>query len=339
VISIKQHIDWSQAELIRSLAGAWRSLLETAGDCCAEVYPQAGEAAKTNLAALAQALDGNPAGEHIAAIREQAEACLRQWSKTTSGYYRQKAAEVKELLLVVAATAETVGEHDRRYSRQIEGLSQRLRQSASLDDISKLKATVLESVTEMKTTVEQMARESEATVARLKAELSSYEKRLLETEQLASVDSLTGLANRRKIEAELEVRVTRGGEFCVLLLDINGFKKVNDEYGHAAGDELLRQFACELRQAVRGTDLAGRWGGDEFVVLFDCDLASGHKCMERIEQWAFGDYTLHCGPKPVKVAVTAAMGLAPWQRGLTAKQVLDRADAAMYARKQETRKR
>jgi diguanylate cyclase (GGDEF)-like protein len=60
--------------------------------------------------------------------------------------------------------------------------------------------------------------------------------------------------------------------FCVVMLDLNQFKQVNDIHGHGAGDSLLTQFAGELRTNIRASDIAGRWGGDEFILLLDCDL-------------------------------------------------------------------
>jgi diguanylate cyclase (GGDEF)-like protein len=152
---------------------------------------------------------------------------------------------------------------------------------------------------------------------------------------VASQDELTGLANRRVMEYELESRIRRGGPFSMLCIDLNGFKQVNDGMGHLAGDDLLKQFGEELRAAVRGSDIVGRWGGDEFMVLADGEAHELENRVARIEQWVNGDYSVATQSGAQKIAVTCAIGCATWEKGDTPTSIFKRADAAMYARKAE----
>ena len=107
---------------------------------------------------------------------------------------------------------------------------------------------------------------------------------------LARTDPLTGLANGRSFREQLEARLLRrSGSLCLAYIDIDNFKRLNDVYGHAAGDETLRRVAGIIRSAtrvddsVRSPDLAARIGGDEFVLLFDeVDARQGQKIAERI---------------------------------------------------------
>ena len=98
--------------------------------------------------------------------------------------------------------------------------------------------------------------------------LGSQQRRLLER---ATVDPLTRLPNRSELEtrgaAMVELAQRTGDGACVMVVDLDGFKRINDTHGHAAGDEVLRVVGMRLRHAVRGYDLVARWGGDEFVVL------------------------------------------------------------------------
>ena len=121
------------------------------------------------------------------------------------------------------------------------------------------------------------------------------------------------------------------------MLDLNGFKQVNDTYGHQAGDDLLKQFSTELRSASRATDVVGRWGGDEFIVVLDGNLTEAQSHVERMQKWVFGSYTLHWG-RGAKVEMNAALGLVEWQAGESIKEVLARADALMYKQKAEVHK-
>jgi len=136
----------------------------------------------------------------------------------------------------------------------------------------------------------------------------------------------------------LQRRIDAQKAFCVVMLDLNGFKQVNDTYGHQAGDDLLKQFSAELRSASRATDVVGRWGGDEFIVVLDGGLMEARSHVERMQKWVFGSYTLQTGPEGPKVESTAALGLVEWQPGEGIKEVLARADALMYKQKQEMHK-
>ena len=118
-------------------------------------------------------------------------------------------------------------------------------------------------------------------------------------------------------------------------LDLNPFKQVNDKYGHKPGDELLKQFATELRLNMRPGDSAGRWSGDEFVMVMECDLAGATVVIDRMRKWVFGQYTL-CGGQDgqkLRVRVDAAIGIAEWKLGETAMDTTARADEAMYVQK------
>ena len=118
-----------------------------------------------------------------------------------------------------------------------------------------------------------MTAEGKAAIDKLRVEVSSYQARLEEAEEIASRDALTGLRSRLWVECQIESRIAAGGPLCVAIVDINGFKQVNDEHGHLVGDELLKQFAAEIKFACRSTDVIGRWGGDEFIILLDCGMA------------------------------------------------------------------
>jgi diguanylate cyclase (GGDEF)-like protein/PAS domain S-box-containing protein len=154
---------------------------------------------------------------------------------------------------------------------------------------------------------------------------------------LAFHDRLTGLANRMKLEDDLReamVSADRHGDLVgVVYLDLDDFKPVNDDLGHAAGDFVLREVATRMRSCVRERDTVARLGGDEFLVLVTRagdrkDLAIvARKLEERIEQ-----------PITVEghhdVRVTASTGLATYEHGESAEDLMNRADHAMYHAKQ-----
>jgi diguanylate cyclase (GGDEF)-like protein len=177
--------------------------------------------------------------------------------------------------------------------------------------------------------IDHLALDSKQLVSKLQSEVTVYQTRLAEAERHASLDLLTGLENRRGIERKLEDRMKLGKPFCVVFFDLNGFKQINDRHGHIAGDELLKNFAAELRGRFRPVDSAGRWGGDEFIVLFDGPEDQAQIAVRKAAEWLFGEYRL----KSVKVMLTAAIGVAEWNRKETAPDLLKRADGNMYLQK------
>ncbi|MBP6902712.1 MAG: GGDEF domain-containing protein [Burkholderiaceae bacterium] len=155
----------------------------------------------------------------------------------------------------------------------------------------------------------------------------------------AHTDALTGLGNRRGLQRQLGERVARSTPdrpLAAYLLDLDGFKAVNDQHGHDAGDELLLQFALRLRAAVRSSDLVARLGGDEFVVVAG-DLAGpaqARQLGEQLLQVCRPAFVLRRGALPVSVnvGVTVGLALAPLDTRDPA-ELLRLADRALYAGK------
>lgn len=171
------------------------------------------------------------------------------------------------------------------------------------------------------------------------------ERKKLETDlrEQASTDALTGLPNRRyflhRLEDELErVRRRTTIEACVLMLDLDHFKRINDQYGHAAGDSLLRHFANLLRHELRATDTAGRMGGEEFaVILPGSSLQAAQGFAQRICD-KLVQHPMSFGRN--EVSVTVSIGIASISDDdLSADAVLFRADGALYQAKDQGRNR
>jgi diguanylate cyclase (GGDEF)-like protein len=161
-------------------------------------------------------------------------------------------------------------------------------------------------------------------------------------ERQAMVDSLTGLANRRSLEESLRSELARATRFgdsvCVVLADLDDFKQVNDRYGHAAGDEVLKAFAGALRKTVRESDVAGRWGGEEFaLVLPGTDAAGGARLAERARV-AIEARRVKM-PNGDECSVTASFGVASFPESHELGEILAAADSALYAAKGEGKNR
>jgi diguanylate cyclase (GGDEF)-like protein len=264
---------------------------------------------------------------------------LQDWGQRTAGHYRRKTEEVRELLIVMARTAESVGARDARCSGQMNDVTARLQRIATLEDLTEIRSSIKASAVELKTSIDRMATEGKALVEQLQAQVSTYQVKLEEAEEVASRDALSGLRSRLFVENQLERRIAANVPLSVAIVDIDGFKKVNDDHGHLVGDELLKQFATELQSACRSKDVIGRWGGDEFIILLDCGSSEASAQIDRLRNWICGSYTLQGRSGPCKLRVDASIGFADHRSGESIKGVLSRADAAMYRDKAESRAR
>lgn len=178
-----------------------------------------------------------------------------------------------------------------------------------------------------------------AEVERLKRELEAARARIAELEQHADVDPLLDILNRRGFERELKrslAYVKRYGTPAALLyVDLDGFKAINDQHGHAAGDALLKAVAGELAAHVRASDVVARLGGDEFGVLMW--NAGKPQAMMRAR-----DLEMRIDELPVthglaQLSVGASVGVTLLSGDIDVAALIDAADKTMYARKKERR--
>jgi diguanylate cyclase (GGDEF)-like protein len=184
-------------------------------------------------------------------------------------------------------------------------------------------------------------------IKRLQEEIEERERELMEANErlrhMSQTDALTGLENRRHIESRLEEMFEHAKRlaepFSCVMVDLDKFKSVNDEYGHQAGDAVLRQLAKILKQEVREIDHAGRYGGEEFILLLtgtvlDAAVTFAERCRRSIEAhtFAFEGGTLQR---------TASFGVAGWPHPkITSCDALVRAaDDALYVAKETGRNR
>jgi diguanylate cyclase len=195
---------------------------------------------------------------------------------------------------------------------------------------------------------QEHARQSRERAARMSARMEQMEgearalqARLSDEQRQSLLDALTRIPNRLAWEQRIVAEMARWERFrqptCVLAWDIDGFKGINDRYGHRAGDKVLVVVAESLAGGIRGTDFVARYGGEEFVMLLpgtslENGAAIANQMREAIAQTGF-----HFRGAPV--SVTISCGITELQEGDTSDEVFDRADRAMYQAKDGGRNR
>jgi diguanylate cyclase (GGDEF)-like protein len=194
---------------------------------------------------------------------------------------------------------------------------------------------------ELEQRVAQRTAELQSSNAQLQDEIAERERMAQLLEETARTDFLTKLINRRAMAQRLQNELARidrhDGGFSLVLVDIDHFKHINDQFGHDIGDEVLKALARAFEASVREQDIVSRWGGEEFLVLLpNTGQAAAVEQAERLRQLLDSEQ-LHIDRYPHRV--TASFGVAEYHRGQSIEAVLKQADVALYQAKAQGRNR
>lgn len=246
---------------------------------------------------------------------------------------------------VVSALMQHISQADGHYgdfSSELKGVADDLSGDVSTEDLN---ALIDRAVRATKTAVERGA-SLKAQFSQLADEIQQVRGQLARSQEEARSDALTGIFNRLAFQEELD-QLTQKADAdthapCMIILDIDFFKKVNDTYGHQAGDHVLVMVAQQIKASVRGGDVVARYGGEEFAILLRDTPRSG--CLTVAE-----NVRLHIGRNPVvlpeelgisnPIPVTVSLGGAWCRVAESAKALVERADRALYQSKESGRNR
>lgn len=237
-------------------------------------------------------------------------------------------------------------ELDSELRQQVDGLHSSVQQAT---DLHSLKGLVEKRLNGLLGTMEQYQRQRDEReqlvagrlqtlverVASMEQEAKGFRQHLEEQRQKALLDPLTGLPNRAAWNERLDLEVARwqryGGELLLAVVDIDHFKRINDEYGHLAGDKVLKIIAGELHKRLRKTDFIARFGGEEFALLIPATpLASGLQLLETLRA---GIEACPFHFRGERVTITLSAGISAFASAERGEQLFERADQALYRAK------
>jgi len=237
-------------------------------------------------------------------------------------------------------------EMDTQIREQVDGLQSSMQEAADLDDLKHVLENHLEGLlgTMDQHQKQRDEREQEVAarlhslaerVAHMEQEALGYREHLEEQRQKALIDPLTDLPNRaawsERLDHEINQWQQHGNTLLLAMLDLDHFKRINDNYGHLAGDKVLKIIANVLRKRLRGTDFIARFGGEEFVLLMpDTVPTAGAELLEKLRA-SIEACPFHFKGEPV--TITISMGLTAFKPGEHSDLVLKRADQALYRAK------
>ncbi|MFB9885970.1 GGDEF domain-containing protein [Balneatrix alpica] len=241
---------------------------------------------------------------------------------------------------------------DQNMKRSMQGLQQDVRQAVSLDT---LKTQVEGRLGQLSQTLgefklqqdaraqhwQQRCQQLEQQMQQLSADHASLQTKMQQQEHKIQTDNLTGLPNRSAYEVRLQQLILdnqrKGLPFALVVADLDHFKGINDQYGHLAGDKVLKIIAKALRNQLRREDMLARFGGEEFVLLLPgLSLLEAAQVAEKLRQAAMATGFHFRGSR---VQVTVSLGVASYRQGEPVEELFERADQALYEAKHSGRNR
>lgn len=295
-------------------------------------------ARRTRLKGLHDRLLADPEGEALLEVADGLDTELESYKQAISQTLCGNQDEMRDVLDILGGLMASLAEQSGRGNGRLQHLSKQLEQVSDLSSMAEVRRRLLRHVADLKSYVSDAEKESRQVIVRLQDEMKCIKQTLVAVEEMAATDPLTGAANRRECERLLQKRINSGNPFSVLLFDLDGFKEVNDMYGHKWGDTVLVTFARRLSDQLRATDRLVRWGGDEFLVIFDCGLEEAQRRAVQMAQRAGGSYDVAFNGHALKVEVRGSCGVAEYQPGETVEQLFARVDARMYENKPQKTK-
>lgn len=238
---------------------------------------------------------------------------------------------VRDLTDTIQEITATSGSFDHKMELSIE----EIQAAGNVDDILALKEGIVGEIKKVRASSQSIKKELDE----YRQATQSLSSKLEQTEAKALVDALTNVLNRNAYNMKISQMVRESsrtnGVFCLLVIDIDHFKKFNDNYGHKAGDRVLRSVAASIQESLRASDLVFRYGGEEFVVLLGgANLENAIKLAEKIRKGVEKDYYID---KERKMKVTVSLGVACIHPDDTELSLFERADKALYAAKDKGR--
>ena len=335
MISLKKTVESldSLERLCSAVVKSYSSALDSVARHVVPAGQSMPEQFRTAITGLRRRVQDEPSEATITRTAEELDRELKSFRDKASDYFHRRERDIRGILELLRDAAATVQEKSEVHTDRFLKFAQRLDNVSRMEDLGEIRRRLASDVHALREYVNQMSAQGEATAADLREQLHTFQRRLQEAEGQAATDELTGLANRREGDRQIDDKIHANRDFCILLYDLDRFKQINDRHGHQAGDEVLRLFARRLLPQIRVGDTAVRWGGDEFLVVVDCDLRNAIMRAKEIAKRACGTYSINVCGSVLHLEVSASAGVAERRRGESKAGLFRRADAALYADK------
>ncbi len=244
--------------------------------------------------------------------------------------------EIAQMVALVHSITKTVAGETQAFTTEMADQAARLEALHEINDIGELKAHLSKEVGRLKEVTQAREDRWKTVSTTFQTRIETLEQQLQQTQQEATVDALTGAANRRAFDRALQgVIASQSRKMSVVLVDVDDFKQVNDSEGHEAGDKVLQAVVQVVTESVRSDDVVARLGGDEFAVLF-----KGMGLLQTANRMSDVSATLAVGnPETGRPPISVSCGVAEYSPGDTMQSLVKRAGKALYDAKRQGKQR
>jgi diguanylate cyclase len=281
----------------------------------------------------------------LQSVFEKNKINILTYIKKQKEYLKDREDEFKEIIDLLTK-AMTVVDHDNQiYNEKIYKQSEKLEKITLLDDIKKIKNSLIIEIENIRKTLKEKELHDSEKLEKLSEKVNSLNVELEKAKEESIKDGLTGVYNRKDFDRYIGMLVERNtvakAPFSILLLDIDDFKKINDNFGHQTGDRVLVALAHKCREYIRSGDYLARYGGEEFVVVLPgASLRNAVKKAKFIcREIAKAKYALEARKEDTIISITISIGVSVHKKGDTVTTIIERSDKALYAAKQTGKNR
>lgn len=266
-------------------------------------------------------------------------------AKREQEYLTERDQEFRKIVLTLTNQLRGLVDGATQFEDQVETYADKLDELTNLEDIRKMRDELSTQVSSIRKEVGLQRSRKEVDVEAMKAEIQRLNFDLRQAIDKSLTDPLTGVANRQALDDFLSKLVERGvledGQFAVLMWDVDNFKRLNDTYGHKAGDAVLKALSKQCVKMTRNTDMVARYGGEEFVIILNgvtrsLALKRGRQIVRTISGI---DLLLTVSGQVNRVRTSVSMGVAQFRPGDSKESLLERADQALYRAKRTGKNR
>lgn len=253
---------------------------------------------------------------------------------------RKVSDQVQQAIVELAGMLGTVQSATTEYGETLGSVTNQIEKAESIEDLGTVVTSILQDTKKM---VEKN-QELEVQLTSSSETVSELRKNLDNVKREAMTDGLTGIANRKAfdkaISDQIEDATTNGTPLCLLMIDIDFFKKFNDTYGHQIGDQVLRLVARALVDNVKGRDMAARYGGEEFAILLpETPASAGVKVADMLRKAVESKEVINKTNNENLGRITLSIGVSEYHKDEGISAFIERADAALYQSKKSGRNR
>jgi diguanylate cyclase (GGDEF)-like protein len=242
--------------------------------------------------------------------------------ETTSARLFLNRRELREIVEVIERAVESVAQDDERHGSEVGAIAKRLQSIAGLKNPANIRRSVIDNARALAACGDRIANDSRKLSQLLAAEVGSHRSRLENPGQLSSSNLV--ITNRGRLEEHLNERIGAGDRFCLIRIALSDLERVSNRFGRIAGDDLLKQFAIELRAQFPSAHLVARCGADEFAVIVAMSRTDAQAQVSGIRRTALGQYRVQKREQFLVVGIDATIRIVEWNGSENSRELLAR---------------